>query len=190
MRLPPFSNFYGKIWVGFCLNTGKRFVLEVSFYSQQKEHRFFQKTVLGIIKLALCLRDVFMWQSVENFERFQYFNFETNFLRNENLFQKLEYCFLVESTKNEYNISKQNYPVRSHVKTNKISSTKWTYHKERGFASNYFIFSKNFQHKNFSIRTSYKELIWWTNYPNIRIHTFCKCWSFTWRCFFPVSILR
>ena len=35
------SKFYGKIWVGFCLNTGKRFFLEVSFQSQQKEHRFF-----------------------------------------------------------------------------------------------------------------------------------------------------
>ena len=24
------SKFYGKIWVGFCLNTGKRFFLEIS----------------------------------------------------------------------------------------------------------------------------------------------------------------
>ena len=59
----PFANFYGKIWVGFCLNTGKRFVLEVSFQSQEKEHGFFQKMVLGILKIALRLRDrhVFMW---------------------------------------------------------------------------------------------------------------------------------
>ena len=27
----PFSKFYGKIWVGFCFNTGKRFFSEVSF---------------------------------------------------------------------------------------------------------------------------------------------------------------
>ena len=27
----PSSRFYGKIWVGFCLNIGKRFLLEVSF---------------------------------------------------------------------------------------------------------------------------------------------------------------
>ena len=33
-----------------------------------------------------------------NFERFQYFNFETDFLEN---FKKLEYRFLVESTKIE-----------------------------------------------------------------------------------------
>ena len=36
-----FSKFYGKIWVSFCVNTEKRFFLEVLFWSQQKEHRFF-----------------------------------------------------------------------------------------------------------------------------------------------------
>ena len=36
-----FTNFYDKIWVGFCPNTGKRFVLMVSFLSQEKEHGFF-----------------------------------------------------------------------------------------------------------------------------------------------------
>ena len=29
----PFSKFYGRIWVGFCLTTGKRF-----FHSKDKEH--------------------------------------------------------------------------------------------------------------------------------------------------------
>ena len=36
-----------------------------------------------------------------NFERFKDFHCETNFLENENLYQKLEYCFLLESTKIE-----------------------------------------------------------------------------------------
>ena len=36
-----FQQVYGKIWVSFCLNTGKRFFLEVLFSSQQKEHMFF-----------------------------------------------------------------------------------------------------------------------------------------------------
>ena len=39
----PSSKFYGKTWVGFCLTTGKHFFLEVSFKSQQKEHKFFLK---------------------------------------------------------------------------------------------------------------------------------------------------
>ena len=36
-----------------------------------------------------------------NFERFQYFNFEKDFLENENLFQKTGEPFLVESMKVE-----------------------------------------------------------------------------------------
>ena len=55
-----------------------------------------------------------------NFERFQYFNLETDFLENENLFQKLDYRFLVASTKIE-NVS---FPYKTaiseaNVKTNK-----------------------------------------------------------------------
>ena len=42
----------------------------------------------------------------------------------------------------------------------------------------------------FSLRTSYKELIWCTNDPNAHIRTFCKRWSFIWRYFFPVSIVN
>ena len=37
----------------------------------------------------------------ENFERFQYFNFEKNFPKNETFFKKLENHFLVEKTKTE-----------------------------------------------------------------------------------------
>ena len=42
----------------------------------------------------------------------------------------------------------------------------------------------------FSLRASYKRLIWCTNYLNVHSRTFCKRWSFIWRCFFPVSILN
>ena len=42
----------------------------------------------------------------------------------------------------------------------------------------------------FSFKTTYKELIWCTNNPNAHIRTFCKCWSFICRCFFPSSILK
>ena len=81
----------------------------------------------------------------ESFKRFQYFNFETNFLGKENLFQKkLEYRFLVEATK----IENTPFPFKTalseaNVKTNRMATTKWTYHKEWSFASNYFIFLEN-----------------------------------------------
>ena len=58
-----------------------------------------------------------------NFERFQYFNFETDFLENENLIPKLEYRFLVESTK----IEKASFPHKTaiaefNVKKNRMVS--------------------------------------------------------------------
>ena len=75
-----------------------------------------------------------------NFERFQYFNFKTDFLKNGNLFQKLEYRFLVENTK----IESASFPYKIAIlEANvKMVSAKWTYHKERSFASNCFIFLK------------------------------------------------
>ena len=85
------------------------------------------------------------------FKHFQYFNFETDFLENENFFQKPGVPFLVESTK----IENASFPYKTaiseaNVKTNKMVTTKWTYQKERSFAGNYFIFLKIlFQFKNF-----------------------------------------
>ena len=59
------------------------------------------------------------------------------------LFKKLEYRFLFESTK----IENATFPYKtalSDVKTSRMRSTKWTYHKEQSFVSNYFIFLENF----------------------------------------------
>ena len=80
---------------------------------------------------------------IVNFERFQYFDFETDFLGNENLFRKTGLPFLVESTK----IENASFPYKTslleaNVKPNRMVISKWTYHKERSFASNYFIFLK------------------------------------------------
>ena len=56
------------------------------------------------------------------------------------------------------------------------------YHKGRSFASNYFIFLK----KNcFSLRTSYKEWICYTNYTDVHIHTIGERKSFILRMLFP-----
>ena len=42
----------------------------------------------------------------------------------------------------------------------------------------------------FSLRTSWKELIWCTNDPNVHIRIFRKHWSLILGCFFPVSTLK
>ena len=76
-------------------------------------------------------------------------NFE-DFLENENLFKKTGVIYSVESTKIENaSFSYKTAISEANVKTNRVVSTKWTYHKERSFASNYFIFLKIFlQFKN------------------------------------------
>ena len=61
----PFSKFYGKIWVGFCLNTWKPFFLEVSFSSQQKEHRFFFFFVLFLSAGVLFDGAFSLWVSLK-----------------------------------------------------------------------------------------------------------------------------
>ena len=87
--------------------------------------------------------------------------------KREPFFKKLEYCFLVGSTK----IENASFPCKTaipeaNVKTNRMMNTKWTYYKKRSFASNCF----NFWKFCFSLRTSYKQLIWCTNKPNVHIH--------------------
>ena len=59
-------------------------------------------------------------------------------------FKKLEYRFLVETTK----IESTSFPFKTalleaKVKANGMATAKWTYHKEWSFASNYFIFLEN-----------------------------------------------
>ena len=65
------------------------------------------------------------------------------FWKTKTYFKKLESRFLVESA----NIENASFPYKTvmseaNVKTNRMVSTNWTYHKERSFASNYFIFLK------------------------------------------------
>ena len=89
-----------------------------------------------------------MWQSEEIFNAF---NALTLKQINENFSQKMEYLFLVQSTKIERaSFSYKTAISEASVKTNRMVSTKWTYRKERSFTSNnYFIFLKIlFQFKN------------------------------------------
>ena len=157
-----FSHFYGKTWVDFCLNTGK--CLCLSKVVLKNGTRNYQNGPL--FKRLAC----FIWQSLESFGHFWYFNF----------FKKLEHRFSLESIK----IRNATFPYKTalselSVKTNRMEHTKWTCHKEWPFLD--FCFS---------IRTSYKELNWWVNFPNVHIHTFRKRSSFIWGYFFPASIFQ
>ena len=69
----------------FVLPQEKAFYYRFHFKASRK---ILLKKVLGIIKWP-SVRDRFVFMLItENFERFQYFNFETNFLRNASHFQK------------------------------------------------------------------------------------------------------
>ena len=68
----------------------------------------------------------------ENFNRFQYFNFEADFLENEKSFLK-NWSIVFENASFPYKTA----IFEANVKRNKMVPTKWTYHKEWSFASNY-----------------------------------------------------
>ena len=160
-----FFNFYGKTWVGLCLNIRERFSLELLFSNQQKDHRFLKETVIGIFKIALRLKDrnIFMWQSLEILNVFNTLILRQIFWKTKTFFKKLEYGFLVETTK----IENTSFPFKTalsetNFKTNRMAATKWTYHKEWSFASNCFF----------------------------HICVFRKRWNLILRRFFAMSILK
>ena len=91
-----------------------------------------------------------MWQTVKILNVFNTLTLKQIFWKTKTFFKKLEYRFLVESTK----IENASFPYKTaiseaNVKTNRMVTTKWAYHRERSFASNIFIFLKVlFQFKN------------------------------------------
>ena len=91
-----------------------------------------------------------MWQSVEILNVFDTLSLKQIFWRTKTFFKKPEHYFLVESTKiKNASFSYKTSISEANVKTNRMMSTKWTYHEEQSFASNYFIFLKIlFQFKN------------------------------------------
>ena len=123
------------------------------------------------IRMAFFLRDrhVFMWQSVKISNLFNTLTFKQIFWKTKTLFKKREYRLLVERTK----IQNASFPYKTaiseaSVKTNRMVTTKWIYHKERIFASNYFIFWKFC----FSLRTFYEDMIWCINDPDAQFLLF------------------
>ena len=67
------------------------------------------------------------------------------FWKTKTFFKKLEYCFLVEATKIENTpFSFKAALPEAGVKTNRMATAKWSYHKEWSFVSNYFTFFRKF----------------------------------------------
>ena len=80
------------------------------------------------------------------FQHFEYFNFETSFVKKENLFEKLEHRFLFEST----TIERTSFPYKTalskaNVKTNRMRSREWTSQKEGNLLLTIFFFKIKFK---------------------------------------------
>ena len=102
-------------------------------------------------------------------------------------FKKLECQCLVKTTK----IENTSFPFRAalskaNVKTNRMATTKWIYHKEWSFVSNYFVSLENlfpFQNLLNRVNLMYQR-------PKCPYWYYHKHWSLNLGCFFPVSILK
>ena len=108
------------------------------------------------------------------------------FWKTKAFFKKLEYRFLVETTK----IENTSFPFKTalseaSVKTNRMVTIKWTHSKEWSFASNYFIFLENF----FQLKNFFKRVNLMYQRPKCPYSFFRKCWSLILESFSPVSIL-
>ena len=105
-------------------------------------------SVLGIFKIVHRLRDrhIFMWQSLEILNVFNALTLKQVFWKTKICFKKLGYRFLVGCT----DVKSATLPYKTalseaNIKTNRLRSTIWTHHKNRSFASSYFIcFFENF----------------------------------------------
>ena len=84
-----------------------------------------------------------MWQSLEILAVFNTLNLRQIFWKTKTFPKKLECRFLVGSTEIvNATIKHKTALLEANVQTNRWRITKWTYYKERKFASNYFIFKK------------------------------------------------
>ena len=125
---------------------------------------------------------VFIWQSLDILNVLNTLTLKSIFFKTKIFLKKLGYRFLYESTRIENAI----FPYKTaqseaNVKINRMGSTRWTNHKERNFASNYFIFSKIlFQFKYFVQRV---DLVYQP--PKCPYLYFSKALEFYLRVLFP-----
>ena len=147
----PFSKFTAKYGLVFILTLENAFSQRFHFQATERAQVILKNGTRNFQNSPSFERSACFYVTIsENFEHFHYFNFETDFLENENFFKKLQYRFLVERTK----IEKASLPYKTaiskaNIKANRMVATEWAYHREWSFTSNYFIFLKAlFQFKN------------------------------------------
>ena len=185
----PYSKFYGKICVGFCPTTGKHLFSELHFKANRESIGSSKKWYQDFQNNPSFQRSACFYVAISgNFKRFQYSNFETDFLENGSLFQKTGVPFFSWISTKIENVS---LPYKTVYQKPMVRQIEWWVQNgpitKNGVypVTTLFIFWKFY----FSIKTSWKELIWCTKYQNTHTPTLCKRQSFIWRCFFPCEYL-
>ena len=127
---------------------------------------FCSQRVLGIFKIALRLRDqqVFVWQSAEILNVFNTSTLKQTFSKL--LFKKLEYRFWVENIKMESALFPHKLPYQKSI----LRQIEWWVQNEAITKNGVLpVTTLFFGFFCFSLKTSYKELIWCTNHPNTQL---------------------
>ena len=139
-----FQQFYCKIWVSFCLNTGKRgFSQRFYFQEKRKSLGFSKDCTMDFQNSPLFERSACFYVVIsENFEHFQYFNFDTDFLEHEIFFQQTNFQLNALRLKGHHFHTKLTYQKPMLRQIEWYITTKWAYQRGLTFASNYFIFLK------------------------------------------------
>ena len=146
--------------------------------------------VLGIFEITLRLIDqrVFIWQSLEILNVFNTLTLKQDFWKTKGFSnKKLEHRFLLKVLR----LKAQHFQNKLLCQKPMLRQIEWEVQNGPITMNDVFLVTILFSWKfYFILRTSYIELIWCTNHPNVHIHTFRKRSSFISGCFFPVSILN
>ena len=125
------ASFTAKFELVFVLTLENAFSQRIHFEANRKSTGFLRNGTRNFLNSPPFERSACFSATIcENLERFQYFNLKQIFQKTKTFFRKLEYPFLVESTK----IENASFPYKTvisgaNVKTNRMVSSKWTYAK-------------------------------------------------------------
>ena len=149
-----FQQFTSTFGLVFVLTLEKKFSYRFHFQANRESIGFLKNGTRDFQNSPPFEKSTCFYVTIsENFEHLQSFDFEKGFLENDSFFQKTGVPFF-SWTNERTKIEKTSFPYKTAVseanfKTKRMVTTKWTYHRERSFASNYLIFMKVlFQFKN------------------------------------------
>ena len=140
----PFSKFTAKFGLVFVLTLENAVFLRGFIFKRTERAQVLPKDgTMDFQNSPLFERSACFYVVIsENFEHFQYFNFDTDFLEHEIFFQQTNFQLNALRIKGHHFHTKLTYqkPILRQIEW--YITTKWAYQRGLTFASNYFIFLK------------------------------------------------